>query len=233
MNKVFAILYHHSPCLLCGNNSSDILCQGCRGDLPYSDQACPVCALPVSNSRLCGPCLRKPPCIKRSVVLYNYLYPVDVLIRELKFRNRPDLAGILGRDLATRIQAQLKTRPDILIPVPMHRYRLFQRGYNQSLELARELGKCLGVPVDHRYCARTINAPAQTGMDARQRKANVRGIYELTGSRNYKHVMIVDDVITTGATVNAIATLLARCTDTTRITVCALARAIPNSPQGI
>ena len=231
MNKYLAILYRNSPCFLCGNNSRDVLCQGCRGDLPYNDQACPLCALPGMGHMRCGRCLREPPCINRTLVLYNYQYPVDVLIRELKFRNRPDFASVLGHDLAIKIRAEMEERPDVLIPVPMHRYRLLQRGYNQSLELARALGRCLDVPVDSRYCVRKRNAPAQTGLSAGQRKANVRGIYGLSDGRNYRHVLIVDDVITTGATVNAIASLFAR--KTTRVSVCALARAFPETLQGI
>jgi ComF family protein len=156
--------------------------------------------------------------------MYLYQHPVDALIREMKFNQRPEIIYALGNDFATWLGGRLDTQPDVMIPVPMYRRRMMERGCNQALELARILNKRLSIPVDNQCCRRTCNTPSQTGIPTKQRRANVRGAFDITASFNYRHVVIVDDVVTTGSTVNEIATLFVRA-GVKHIDVYALSRA--------
>jgi ComF family protein len=156
--------------------------------------------------------------------MYVYQHPVDALIRKMKFNQRPEIIYALGNNFAAWLDGQLDTQPDVMIPVPMHRRRMMQRGYNQAQELARILNKRLSIPVDNQCCRRIRNTPSQTDIPTKQRKANVRGAFDIIASFNYRYVVIVDDVITTGSTVNEIATLFARA-GVKRIDVYALSRA--------
>ncbi|OGT33384.1 MAG: hypothetical protein A2W28_03030 [Gammaproteobacteria bacterium RBG_16_51_14] len=210
-------------CILCGIDCTDALCSGCSLDLPYNRHSCPRCALPTPENRICARCLQKPPCFQSCTVMYNYQYPVDSLIREMKFKQHPEFAHVLGYHLAAKLGAHCKIQAEVLIPVPLHKYRLLQRGYNQSLELAKVLRRYLGIPIDNDCCQRIYDTPPQISLPARQRKANVRGAFSLSGTHDYQHILIVDDVITTGSTVNEIASLFVKA-GIQSVSVCALAR---------
>lgn len=156
--------------------------------------------------------------------MYAYQHPVDALIREMKFNQRPEIIHALGNDFAVWLSGRLDSQPDVMIPVPMHCRRMMQRGYNQALELARTLNKRLSIPIDSHCCRRIRNTPSQTDIPTKQRKANVRGAFDIPTSLNYRHIVIVDDVITTGSTVNELARLFSKA-GVERIHVYALARA--------
>jgi ComF family protein len=156
--------------------------------------------------------------------MYVYQHPVDALIREMKFNQRPEIIHALGNDFAIWLSGRLDSQPEAMIPVPMHHRRMRQRGYNQALELARTLNKRLPIPIDSHCCRRIRNTPSQTDIPTKQRKANVHGAFEIPASLNYRHIVIVDDVITTGSTVNEIAALFTKA-GVNCIHVYALARA--------
>jgi len=134
---------------------------------------------------------------------------VDHFIRALKFHQQLGLARLLGEQLARRL-AQEAPRPDLIIPVPLHRARLRERGYNQALEIARPLARALGVPLDFRSLVRIRATAPQTGMTVKARRKNLRAAFALRDAaavRNLR-VALVDDVMTTGSTVQAAAKCL-------------------------
>lgn len=218
-------------CLLCGDAGADGLdvCAACAAELPRNTSCCARCALPLpSQAALCGACQRKPPPWDAAWAPFRYGWPLDRLEARYKF----------GRDLAAgRTLAQLWCRaaapaalPRLILPVPLHRARLRQRGYNQALELARPLGRALGVPVRHDWLLRPRATAAQTELDAHARRRNVRGAFALReGAAVPPHVALLDDVMTTGATLAECARVLRRA-GVARVDVWALARA--PSPRG-
>jgi len=211
-------------CFLCGAGCEGALCHDCLTDLPYNDTSCPICALPTVKNHVCSSCLQHPPSFQNCFTVCTYEYPIDALICEMKFRQRPEIAYALVRELYSRQLGYPGSRPDVIIPVPMHKRRMMQRGYNQALELSRAINKYSGIPVDSRSCRRARYTVPQINVPAKQRKTNVRSVFKISGPINYRYAMIVDDVITTGSTVNEIASLLIR-TGVKRVCVWALARA--------
>lgn len=213
-------------CLLCGDAGHDDLdlCRDCAAELPRNRSCCARCALPLAvPSALCGRCLREPPPWDAAWAPFRYGWPLDRLESRFKF----------GRDLAAgRSLAALWLRescpvplPQLILPVPLHRMRLRQRGYNQALELARPLGRALGVPLRHDLLLRSRATAAQSELDAVARRRNVRGAFALSsGLAPPAHVAIVDDVMTTGSTLAECARLL-RKVGVSRIDVWVLARA--------
>ena len=217
-------------CLLCGTAGSDgrDLCTGCAGDLAANQPCCPACALPLESAApLCGACVRKPPPFTRAWVPFRYGHPLDLL--ETRFKFAGDLAAgrVLAGLLAERARHDRPAMPDLIVPVPLHVSRLRERGYNQALELARPLARTLGVPLRHDLLLRRRATPPQTGLDARARRRNLAGAFELAATNALPlppHVVLFDDVMTTGATLREGARLL-RAGGATRVDVWALARA--------
>ncbi len=220
-------------CTLCGAEGDDglDLCRGCRDELPFNRQACPRCALPlpdaVPEDALCGQCQRAPPKFDRCYIPLCYGYPLDHLISHFKFRGKLAegrlLSGLVG-DFLVQQSCEL---PELIIPVPLHASRLRERGFNQALELARPLGRCFERPVERRIVIRNRPTPPQMELDKGARRKNVRGAFELTGQLRARHVAIIDDVVTTGSTVNELATVLRR-GGAERVDVWAVARRAGN-----
>lgn len=213
-------------CLLCGDRAPDDLCTACFHDLPWNDHACACCALPLPAlaTDLCGACGRSPPRFDAAYAAFHYAWPVDRLLQQFKYRGRLALGRMLAAALAEYLEMRGTPRPDLLLPVPLHRRRLAARGFNQAGEIARTLGKSLDVPVAHGALRRTRATPAQRGLDRKARRANLRDAFEARRGFAGLHVGIVDDVITTASTTNAVARAAARA-GAARISVYALARA--------
>jgi ComF family protein len=209
-------------CTVCGQGAGTEaamdLCAPCRGRLPRLERACLHCANPLAagdaGSRdvvlLCGRCLHKPPHFQRSHCAFLYGEPISWLLHGLKYHQR--LAGIpvLSELLLEHLRSQVLQWPELIVPMPLHPARLRRRGYNQALELARPLARELGIPLAAGICARVRDTPPQSELPASRRAANVRNAFRLRGALTAKHVAIVDDVVTTGATVNELARLLKR-----------------------
>lgn len=218
-------------CLLCADTCPlDMsLCLACRDCLPRLLHYCPQCSIGMNTAlpqgSLCGACLRKPPSFDRCVALGAYDFPLTELIARFKFQ------GVLsgGKALARLLLAELnlhwdKRVPDVLIPVPLHPSRLRARGFNQSIEVARELSRPLGIPLDVSLCRRQRRTPPQKGLNAHERSINLRGAFMLGAlPDHWKHVALVDDVVTTMTTVNEIAKLLKKA-GIDRVDVVCLAR---------
>ncbi|WP_313233286.1 ComF family protein [Stenotrophomonas acidaminiphila] len=199
-------------CLVCGEPGTPgrDLCAACAAALPWLERACRGCALPLPatepDGALCGACqgARSPLAAVHAALLYAA--PADGLLRRFKFHG--DLAA--GRLLAQLMHARLApvARPQALVPVPLHLSRLRRRGYDQALELARPLGRALQLPV-LAGLHRTRATPPQSALDAAARRRNLRQAFAARG-RLPTHVALVDDVMTTGATVQAAARALRR-----------------------
>lgn len=198
-------------CLLCGEPGSGgrDLCAACLRSLPRNHCACPRCAIPLAVPGTCGRCLRREPLVHASRAAFVYAPPVDQLLTRYKFHN--DLAA--GRLLASLMLDSLADapRPQALVPVPLHRSRLRRRGYDQALELARPLARALGVPLAPGLLERRRRTGAQSELGAMARRRNLRGAFHVPPGRDLPlHVALVDDVMTTGATVQAAALALRR-----------------------
>jgi ComF family protein len=159
-----------------------------------------------------------------SFVPYRYEYPLDHLIRRLKFGNHVACGRVCGTLFAQAWRARQYPTPELMIPVPLGSRRYRSRGYNQAHELARAMSREVRIPVRTDLLARVRETTEQVGLKRKERRRNVRGAFEVTGDVNSKRVAIVDDVVTTGSTVNEIARVLRRA-GAERVEVWAIARA--------
>lgn len=224
------ILYPPS-CLLCGAATSHGLCADCAAELPGNHCACTRCALPLFDTEqgMCGRCLKKAPVYDGAWSPFVYAQPIEWMIARLKFNARLRLANVLADLMLQRLPVPA-AKPDCIMPVPLHNQRLRQRGFNQSVELAKPLARALNVPLDVSSCRRLRATPPQTGMSALQRRRNLRGAFDFQNRRCYRYVVLFDDVMTTGATLNELAGLLKR-NGVQRVEVWSLARAQRNNKK--
>lgn len=197
-------------CLLCGApGGNGPLCPACQADLPRHDQPhCPRCTLPTQGGALCGHCLSEPPAFDRTIAAFTYHFPIDALIQGLKYRHQLALLPLLANALADRLQDA--PRPDFVIPMPLHPLRLRERGFNQALELAKIVARRLDVPLLLQGVERIIPTPPQVGLPWKKRAKNLRGAFASTLGLEGKHVALLDDVMTTGASLNELGRTLRR-----------------------
>ena len=217
------------PCLLCGSMTPhSILCDACDASLPYLKAAhCPVCALPTPNSAICGQCLQHPPHYKRTIAVFAYAFPLNKLILALKYGEKLTLASFL----AERLSHRTTVLPDCIVGMPLHPARLKERGFNQSLLLSKQLGRHLNIPVLTHACVRLRNTPSQSTMPLNERGRNMRKAFSCVQDVAGKHVAIVDDVMTTGATLNELALALLNA-GATEVSAWVIARTLPHTgPQ--
>ena len=220
MRKFLARLFGGS-CFLCRGAAADLLCQSCDADLPrLAEPCCRRCALPSPRGQVCGRCLNEAPHYDATVAALGYEFPADVLVHALKFRGELALAGLLGGMLSKKITPH---GIDHVIAVPLSGARLRERGYNQSLEIARQLGAQL----DLALCVRERDTPAQMDLPYAERQRNVRGAFRCTRSLAGARVAVVDDVMTTGATLNEVASVLKQA-GAARVVNWVVARTLPD-----
>jgi len=202
--------FTRGTCFLCGLpiDLHGQLCRGCTTDLPWANEACPRCARPLASGSVCGRCLGSPPPYQQTLAAFDYRYPVDGLVKQLKYAAKIDLASLLGALMSSKVQTCVTDFPQCLIPVPLHPKRLMKRGFNQSMELARTLARTSGIRVDPWCVKRALDTPPQASLPASARHNNVRGAFSLRHHLNYTHVAIIDDVITSAWTVHELAKLL-------------------------
>ena len=203
-----------TACLLCDAPSGVVanLCDACATELPRNPCACPTCARPLPKTVVCPACQSNPTPYTYTHSAFRYASPVTDLIHLMKFKHRLDAAHTLGCLLAHHLMQVLDEYPQRIIPVPLHRSRLRDRGYNQAIELGRPVAKQLGVPMNARAIQRIRATPPQTALSGRKdRQQNVKEAFQVSGSiGNLSHVAIVDDVITTTSTVAELAKVLRR-----------------------
>lgn len=203
MRDFLSGLFFGGVCFLCRGPARGILCGDCRSELPYLHGAlCPRCALPSPGAAVCGRCLAEPPQYDGTVAALAYEFPADALVHALKFRGELALASFLGREIARRISA---VEIDSVVPVPLSAARLRTRGYNHAAEIARHL---LPGKLDLALCERSRDTPPQMDLPFAERRRNVRGAFRCTRALMGASIAVVDDVMTTGATLNELARTL-------------------------
>ncbi|WP_349572929.1 ComF family protein [Azotobacter salinestris] len=231
LKAVYNWLKNNHHCLLCDEPAETglPLCTSCEAELPWLGAHCTVCALPLPVAGLvCGACQKTPPAFTRVEAPWRYAFPVDTLIARFKHQARWPLGRLLGELLARHLQhafAEGLPRPDCLLPVPLAKGRLRRRGFNQAQMLARWLSQSLQLPVEENLLQRPQDTPAQQELDAAARRRNLRGAFALADHAAVagRHLALVDDVLTTGATATALARLL-RAAGAARVDVYCLAR---------
>jgi len=226
--KILDLIYP-PHCTLCGDSGHAglELCPACLADLPHNRLCCSVCALPLSGSDahtlVCGECQRKPPAFDRCLAPFRYEGRIRELIARFKFRGDLATGRLLSSLLGNFLAEADFGGVEALIPVPLHPSRLHERGYNQALELARPLARRLGVTLLPDACRRARATPPQAGLDQRERRRNLRGAFETAGPIGVPHLVVLDDVMTTGTTAGELTKVLKRA-GAQRVDVWALAR---------
>ncbi|HKA42266.1 MAG TPA: ComF family protein [Burkholderiales bacterium] len=193
-------------CVLCGAPSAaGQICAPCDAELPrLSARCCRICALPLASGELCGACLDTPPRYTRVIAAYAYRYPVDALIHAYKYGGRLAHARILGTALAAVVEGDA----DVIVPMPLACGRLAERGFNQALEIARFVASIRDIPLLPRACRKVVETAPQAALPWKERAKNVRRAFACDADLRGQRVAVVDDVMTTGATLNELARVL-------------------------
>ena len=220
-NLIAALL--PQDCLLCGAPArAQLLCLACADALPrLPDALCPVCALPTPVGETCGACLKQLPYYDATLAGFRYDFPIDRLVQALKYDHRLALAPWFARALLPAPPGDC----ELMIALPLARLRLAERGFNQALEIARPLARALALPLALDACQRIQDGPPQASLPWQERQRNVRGVFECGLDLRGKSVVVIDDVMTTGATLNEFARTLKK-QGAARVTNWVVARAL-------
>lgn len=200
-------------CVFCGTpclQTEPDICSGCYADLPWNDPSCARCAQPVAaalpENVHCADCQLRPPPFIAAVAPLLYAFPVDAAIKALKFRHKIYYAPAFGLLLQQSL-ARIPGTVDALLPVPLHWRRHAIRGFNQAHELCKIIHRKDRLPIVGNV-VRTRATPYQSGLHADKRRRNLRSAFAVRGEISSRHVLIVDDVITTGETCRQLAHVL-------------------------
>lgn len=217
-------------CVFCKTRSRAAegrICSGCRNDLPWLENACARCAEPVFTELPtgvhCAACQKRPPLIDATVSPLRYEFPVDAAIKALKFGRRLHYAPAFGELLASSMH-RLSADIDALLPVPLHWRRKAFRGFNQATELCKPIARVVALPIITGV-VRCRATPYQSGLTAGERGKNLRDAFSVRKPPAARHVLIVDDVVTTGATTRQLARVLVK-HGVKKVSVLAVARAV-------
>lgn len=193
-------------CFACGADSgSAVLCPACFAALPGRQVArCPVCAIQQIEAAVCGACLSHPPAFERSRAALDYAFPADRLVQALKYAHRLAVTRLFVDLMA----ALPMPETDLVIPMPLHPVRLKTRGFNQAAELARPLARHWGVPMVADGVVRDVDTRPQVELPWKARAANIRGAFRVVAPVAGRRIVVVDDVMTTGATLGELAKAL-------------------------
>jgi len=202
-------------CLLCldATPCGEMLCSTCVEEMPLNDRHCQRCGKPMPIAVAeCGACQQAPPAFDSVHTLYRYQLPVDRLVQKMKYDAKLHLARLFGEQLRIAASAWIREtgKPDIIVPVALHRSRLRQRGFNQSIEITRRTSKALGIKLEINRIKRIRKTDTQTELPLKQREQSVRGAFAVNGSLKNLSIVIVDDVVTNGHTVGELARVLKR-----------------------
>jgi len=196
-------------CRLCGQASMRAICAGCDSDLArVSASRCRVCALPLPAAMVCGRCLANPPSFDATCAALHYEFPATRLIQAYKYAGTVGLANTLAGFLESAVRDAGEEMPDVLLAMPLTRTRLAERGYNQAREIARLLGRRLNLRLDANGVARVRHGTPQAELPMPERRRNVRGAFAARRAFKGLDVAVVDDVMTTGATLDELAGVL-------------------------
>ena len=190
-------------CLLCAAPAlANTVCPACYACLPWlTGPRCPQCALPTADGGICGACLSRPPRFDRVTAAFAYAWPLAPLIHHYKYAGNLALATLLARALCTRLSADA----DLIVPMPLAPQRLRSRSFNQALEIARVASRMTGVPLAPAACRRVRDTAPQASLPWQERAQNIRNAFACDADLSGMRVAVIDDVMTTGATLNELA----------------------------
>jgi ComF family protein len=224
MDHLLSLLRSLFPavCIICGRTvlhdaaHHSAICGRCDRSLPHNTSCCQRCALPLPGiglapaKRLCGQCIRQLPEFDYLLSVFRYEGEIVRKVRQFKFAQRINYARTLGQCMLRYVEQNRQPAAgiDAIVPVPLHTKRIWRRGFNQSAELAREIAGGLSVAIRHDLVERHQHTASQTSLDLKQRKRNLRGAFRVIGDVRGLHILVVDDVVTTGSTVNELAKVL-------------------------
>ena len=232
--KAFSAIVLRENCYLCAANLTENhgLCQACLKDLPWLPaNSCPQCGLS-SSGIVCGSCLSAPPYFDATHSVFLYHYPMDAMIQRYKYSNTLSLSHTFGQLLSEKISLiNRHENIDLIIPMPMHPTRLKQRGFNQALEIAKIADKVLNQNVktklNYKSVSRQTLTPPQASLPLKQRVKNIKGAFKVNANLSGKRIAIVDDVMTTGASLNELAKTLKQA-GATHVECWVIARTLPH-----
>lgn len=209
---LFNYFFPHT-CVFCLETKNCLdrdLCEECRKELPLKKPGCKICLADIANknniallAKLCGNCIKNPPLFDQLFAPYSYQNPIDYLITKLKFNKKLIFANLLGKLMVEYLAAIYKNRqkPQIIIPIPLHKKRLRERGFNQALEISKPISKNLQIKIDRFSCQRVKNTVMQSLLPAKEREQNIKNAFAVTNQFKFTHVAVIDDVFTTGNTI--------------------------------
>ena len=231
--RALARLAAAQDCFLCAGPSIKPVCAGCDDDLPRPPVwHCPTCALASAGCAVCGRCLSAAPAYDATVAGLVYAWPATRLVQAFKYERALGLAATLAGYLGDAIDDRRAARPDLVIAIPLAPERMHERGYNQSREIARVLARRHGFVLDGALALRTRHTPAQADLPWRERARNIRGAFAVNRRLDGLSIAVIDDVMTTGATLNEMATTL-KASGAARVTNWVAARTLPHVESGL
>ncbi len=208
---VLKTLIFKQNCLLCASPqaSNHVVCKACLNELPWHpNTSCPQCGL-ASSGTVCGSCLNSPPDFDATISVFLYAYPIDAMMLRYKYGNMLNLGDTFGEFLTEKVALE---NIDIIIPMPMHPQRLKERGFNQALEIAKVLTKNAREKLDYKSVERQTLTPPQASLPLKARVKNIKGAFKVNTDKldklQGKRIAVVDDVMTTGASLNELAKTL-------------------------
>jgi ComF family protein len=230
MRSSFEQFLPAQPCVLCGCMSHDGLwCHFCDATLPYLNVPhCPICALPSTKGEVCGHCLAQPPVFGSTTAVYAYAFPLDKLIQSMKYGEQIALAHAFAKKFTQYID--LTDLPDYIIAMPLHPAKLRERGFNQSHLLAATIARELKLELLTHSCQRVRDTPPQSALPWKERNKNVRNAFRCDVDLTGKRIAMVDDVLTSGASLNALAEAIQQ-QGASEISAWVIARTLPYSEK--
>ena len=232
LSKGFALTAR--DCVLCGATArgaaQQMLCDACDASLSLRPpEVCPQCGISSPKAMLCGDCLADPPAFDATLAVFTYRFPFDQLIQSFKYSANLALTDFFAARLVETLHASQSTLADVVIPLPLARKRLSERGFNQAILIAQSVAQKLNLPLETTALVRVRETLPQTGLPWKQRHANVKGAFTCNTDLGGRHVALLDDVMTTGATLNEAAKQLKK-NGAARVTAWVMARAEKEIP---
>ena len=207
------------------SNYYEALCEACFKSLPWQNvNHCPQCGL-ASNAIICGSCINSAPHFDVTHAVFQYAFPIDVMIQRYKYGNLLSLSTLFGQLLNDKIQQE---NIDLIIPMPMHPQRLKLRGFNQALEIARVLSASQPPKLDYKSVVRQTLTPPQASLRLSERVKNIKGAFRVNNDFTGKKIAIVDDVMTTGASLDELAKTLKKA-GASHVECWVIARTLPHN----
>ena len=222
-------------CITCAQHIENIspnihaVCRECLNDLPWQpDSSCPQCGL-ASSGMVCGSCINSPPDFDATRAVFLYAYPIDAMMLRYKYGSMLNLGNTFGEFLTEKVNVEdcLKNI-DLIIPMPMHPQRLKERGFNQALEIAKVLTKNCKEKLNYKSVERQTLTPPQASLPLKERVKNIKGAFKVNADLGGKRIAIVDDVMTTGASLNELAKTLKKA-GASHVECWVVARTLPHS----